>query len=152
MTAQRKSLRLIAEHGESGKVLDGGPAKCKAIDRQTFEQLEMRLGGVAGVRRYAKSTGSGIGTFMEADWVATDHALYYVNFNAGSTVRWGWEDIKDLSVTGSGMLGATKRVTVDNGMSPVEMSMGKVAAKSLLSIAEGKLRNRDGAGEGSEPH
>jgi hypothetical protein len=45
----------------------------------------------------AQLNGAGFGQFLEADWVATDRRFIYVNFNAGSTSSWDWQDISRIA-------------------------------------------------------
>lgn len=123
---------MVSRLNPNETILDGGPAKSSTLDRRSFDVLESQLGGVAGVRRFSQSTSAGA-MLMEADWVVTDRALYYVNFNAGILYHWAWHDIERLVETGSSVF--MRRLTVNVASGNVEISVPKVAAKSLLGLA-----------------
>lgn len=64
---------------------DGGPAKSKRLDRGYFESLERLFPGrsVEIARDVAKRNNAPAGQALEADWVATDRGLAYVNYYVG---------------------------------------------------------------------
>jgi hypothetical protein len=75
LPANPRSVRQFLETFPDGKVVDGAPARSKELDRQNFRVLEARLGGVRGVRQFARNRGVGASTLMEADWLATDTGI-----------------------------------------------------------------------------
>jgi hypothetical protein len=52
-------------------VIDGGPAKCAAIDQMFVARYQERF-GAAGLKKTRRNS-------IQADWVATDQGLYYVS-------------------------------------------------------------------------
>jgi len=66
--------------------LSGAVAKCREIDEKAADHYE-RLGG-----RYNRHTLN----ILEADWVATNFALYYVNFMVDFFQRTEWDSIASL--------------------------------------------------------
>ena len=52
-------------------VIDGGPAKCAAIDQMFVARYQERF-GPAGLKKKRQSS-------IQSDWVATDQGLYYVS-------------------------------------------------------------------------
>lgn len=136
MALNRKTMAVLSASLISESVLDGGPAKSKQFDRHAFNALEQHFGGVQGVRRYAKSRGCGAGTFMEAEWVATDQAIYYVHFNAGLSRRWPWEEIEQVIDVASGGIGLTRRIELRTADETVGISLSRRSAHSLIEIAK----------------
>lgn len=67
---QERSLALAARQNLT--VIDGGPARCKAIDRAHYDVSERQFGRGAVRRRGSAAT------VMEADWLATPTGLIYV--------------------------------------------------------------------------
>lgn len=138
MALRPQTKRIIADLDPGEGILDGGPARSKALDRRAFERLEGHFGGVTGVRHYAKSRGVGAATFMDAEWVATDNALYYVHFNAGTKYRWPWADIQQL-VACRGALPWTKRLTLRTEIETVDVAVSRRAAVFLVSLSQGRV-------------
>lgn len=128
-----RTRQFLAKSIPNETLLDGGAAKCKALDQRHMAELEQRLGGTRAVRGFAKSIGAGVTRFMEADWAATDHALYYVSFYAGLADRWEWNEITQLNRTSR--FGLTQRLLLTSGGEDFEWSTGRQAAESLLRIA-----------------
>jgi hypothetical protein len=125
------SVAVVARISPEETVLDGGAAKCKALDKLRMRELEASLGGTRGVREYTKTTGAGA-RFLEADWVATEHALYYVSHHAGGT-RWAWKDIGSLEDVGRGGL-STRCVRLTAGRETYDLLMGRMSTQALLAI------------------
>lgn len=140
-----RTREFIAKSRPNETLLDAGAAKCKALDQRHMAEVERSLGGTRAVRVFAKSAGAGVTQFMEADWVATDQALYYVSFYAGVADRWEWNEITRLSRKSH--RGPTQRLWVTARGEDFKWSIGRLAAESLLRIATthvGKGPRREG--------
>lgn len=139
MPINHKTQSIISQWKPNETIFDGGPARSKILDHRSFEALEIRLGGTAAVRRLAQSQGTTFVTFMEADWVVTDLALYYVNYNALARYRWRWRDMEEISDAGSTTFGRMRRLGIRMPFEEVEILVPRRAALDLLSFAHGQL-------------
>lgn len=112
-------------------IFDGGPAKVEQWDREWFDKFEARF-GKGSIRSRARSSGRGM-QIMEADWVATDQHLFYVNPALGLVTPLRWDE---LTVTKGSTKWRFQHLTLHSERTgSVEMSLGKMAATSLLAIA-----------------
>lgn len=136
-----RTAALMRENAPSERVLDGAPAKCKVLDRRLLYALERDLGGTQGVRAYARSTGGGV-NFLEADWVATDQAVYYLSYYVGSVYRWPWEEIAAMSLSRKGRLVPTQIVQLAVHGEVFEMSTARSSAAALIDIWRQKTAGR----------
>lgn len=131
MALHHRTRKIVTDLAPDEVILDGGPAKSKVLDRRAFDRLEDHFGGVSGLRQYAKSRGAGFATFMEAEWVATDQAFYYVHVNAGTKYRWPWSEIQLLPPSSSGWFGRTVPLTIGTNAERLHISVSRRAAKLL---------------------
>lgn len=126
--------------------LDAGVAKSPTLDKFLRDQLKAKTGA-----RLSGSQTRRLGS--DAEWVATDAALYYawppvIEDNPGWFVRAEWSDILDLSLGRAGrplwgfwVIGARVRnirVETRNGSS-FRFQTGVLTAQSLYAIAQERL-------------
>jgi hypothetical protein len=143
MAVHPKTMKILDDHDEPLVVLDGGPAKSKQLDRGYFDSLERIVPGrsVEVTRDMAKRNGAPPGQALEADWVATDVGLVYVNYYVGHAVWSRWDDVVSVRQTKRSILGATATVQVDFEEGPPwVIGVGKRAAQALVAIAKERIQ------------
>lgn len=99
--------------------LDGGPARCKPWDRALLDKY------VSHAARAPRGL-----TAMEAVWLATDEAFYYITPEVGF-YRLEW---KDVAITTRKQGRKFSRVLVTVGDETHELRLGTAAMANLLAI------------------
>jgi hypothetical protein len=87
---QARTLDFLARNAPSEEILAGGAAKVKQLDRQFLDRYISEVGEAAARREGLN--------LLEADWVATRDALYYIAPRVGQGIRYPWNDILSLSI------------------------------------------------------
>jgi hypothetical protein len=133
---QAQTLELLEAHCPDDQVIDGGSAKCKEMDKIALETY---------VNAYGRPQG-GV-NFLEADWVATDNALYYITPRAGWNWSSKWDEIASVALGKKSLLMPTQRVHVSarypGQVPPVQThdwQLSKTAAQLLVNIAAQRIR------------
>ena len=117
-----ESMRLVQTDHPGETVLGRGVAKCTALDKEILERHVSSLGRSGGMR------------LLEADWVATDAALYYVTPRTGSVLRWPWDQIVSVAKGRRGLLTAGVDIRFTNG-SVMTWKLAGTSAAELSAIA-----------------
>ncbi len=121
---QRESAELLRRHLLPSEVpLDGGSAKCRALDSEILD---------AHMERHGRSGGLNL---LEADWIATNLALYYVTPRVGSVREWSWNEIRRIKKVGGGFFTGTIQIDLVSGS-----SMRWKLAKSAVAIVSDASR------------
>lgn len=138
---QPESINLLRQMYPDEELIVGAAGKCRALDEQALEDSTRRLGD-AGAMRLAAQQGRWA-TFLEADWIASDKALYYVTPGPESVFRWPWEAVsrvepgrkKRLYVLGPRVLQVV-RIQFAAGSVPdqIEVEIGQSSAQNLLAV------------------
>ena len=106
MQVNAKSRTEVLDRFPHESVTRAALRSAKALDRRTFEAPGRRAWAAwPKCVRTPSAKGRVFATFMEADW-ATNHALYYVNYNAGAPYRWAWPEIDRVLRRGASLLRA----------------------------------------------
>ncbi|MFD2024076.1 hypothetical protein [Promicromonospora aerolata] len=145
MPANVKSLKIVRDFKEPVQVtFDSAPARCKALDEKAYDLLAGRL-GPQGLRQYARAHG-GMMSFFEADWVATQTCLWYINYNAGLSQMMEWYWVSGAEIV-KRRFGGTADVRIEstrqNGIVWI-VNTGRPAAESLVKLARGFAGSQDG--------
>jgi|GEM_PF-4251025 hypothetical protein len=112
---------VVSENYPEEEAEAGGPARCKEIDKEALTFYE-RQGG-----RPSMNLG-----LLEADWVATDKALYYVNYRVNFLRRIQWDSITSVKVSSN--FGASRKLTiVSRGGKSQKWGVGRLASEDLLA-------------------
>ena len=146
MLSNSVPVPVIQSYYPAETSLDAGVAKSPTLDKFLRDQLKAKTGA-----RLSGSQTRRLGS--DAEWVATDAALYYawpqvIEDNPGWFVRAEWSDILDLSLGRAGrplwgfwVSGAwvrNIRVETRNGSS-FRFQTGVLTAQSLYAIAQERL-------------
>lgn len=118
-------------------VIDGGPAKCEALDRGYLVSLSGILPGreMEVVKANAAGTGAPRGSEFEADWVATSEGLHYVHFYMGGATVAPWDSVVGASIAKRSIFAPTATVRVEFTENEAWLlQVGKRAAASLVSV------------------
>jgi hypothetical protein len=70
-----------SHYGSDEVPMDMGSARCRSIDSQFYDEY-------ASANRGRRPRGSGV---MEASWLASDQALYYIAPLVAGMRRWSWD-------------------------------------------------------------
>jgi hypothetical protein len=105
-------------------VLGRGVAKCTALDKEILAKHVLVQGRSGGLN------------LLEADWVATNAALYYVTPRVASVLRWPWEQIVSVVKGRRGLLTAGVDIRFTNG-SVMTWKLAGLSALELSEIARG---------------
>ena len=146
MLSNSVTVPVIQSYYPAETSLDAGVAKSPTLDKFLRDELEAKTGA-----RLSGSQTRRLGS--DAEWVATDAALYYawppvIEDNRGWFVRAEWSDILDLSLGRavrplwgfwvSGAWVRNIRVETRNGSS-FRFQTGDLTAQSLYAIAQEQL-------------
>jgi hypothetical protein len=115
-------LRLIRQKHPNENVLGSGVAKCRSLDSKIFDE---HLTG--------RGTSGGLGV-LEADWVATNVALYYVTPRVGSVLRWLWSDIASIEKGRRKLVTADTQIRLADGTS-MKWNLAATSSAKLCEIA-----------------
>ena len=115
-------LRLIQQKHPSENVLGSGVAKCRSLDSKIFDE---HLTG--------RGTSGGLGV-LEADWVATNIALYYVTPRVGSVLRWPWSEIASVEKGRRKLVTANTQIRLTDG-STMKWNLAATSSAKLCEIA-----------------
>ena len=134
MLANSRAVPVVRNQCQSETSLDAGVAQCRWLDKV----LRKRLEADSGVRLpwfRARALAS------EAEWVATDVALYYVWPDVEQLVRVEWSEIETLSLSRASRIAPVRggkvrhiRARTRNGAS-FEIQTGSLSAESVRQIA-----------------
>ena len=80
---------------------------------------------------------------LEADWLASPVALYYVTPGLRSVLRWGWTDIDEVDTVKLRRMTATLCIYFLLDAEPVTMKLGRSSAARLLSFLPHVMPERD---------
>ena len=105
--------------GDDEKIFDSGPVKSKYMAPLIWDAATA-LG-----RRKARSS-----RMLNADWVASDRALYYVAFDAGLSWQWPWPIITDIVVNKQGK--TKSKLTLYIPGHAIDLHLGTIASVSLM--------------------
>lgn len=114
------ALKLLGSNYPAEIPLDGGPAKCKALDASFYDE-------------YVEETGHrprGIAS-MEAVWLATDAALYYISPRVSQYQRWLWNEVR---MTPRKQKRKFSQIQLATPESTLEIGLGTIASANLLTI------------------
>lgn len=126
-----ESVHVIAVVSpDDRRVIDGGAAKCKVLDHQADAHFSQHY--TADERRSVRREHRL--QVLEADWVATDAALYYVTPAVKAVWRRSWSEVRSITMVKQRRRFATLRVEDRHGGS-FDWSLGRAAAANLLAIA-----------------
>jgi hypothetical protein len=87
---QEETIAFLTRNFPSETPLAGGAAKVKELDREFLDRYVSQVG-----ESVAKRQGLNL---LEADWVATEEALYYISPRVGQGFRYPWTDIAEISI------------------------------------------------------
>jgi hypothetical protein len=87
---QEGTIAFLKRNFPSETPLAGGAARAKELDR---ELLDLHISQVG--ESVAKRQGLNL---LEADWVATEEALYYISPRVAQGYRYPWTDIAQISI------------------------------------------------------
>jgi len=123
----------LLQNGE--QVLDGGPARCRRLDRLHLDMIERELGSIRAVRDFARAHGVGTTQVAEADWVATTRALYYISFHTRATTAWPWDRVAGVELLRKARFGrgALLRLRDVDGRSE-EFGLNSLAATAFQEV------------------
>ena len=115
------AMLATSAYGADELPLDMAPSRCRAIDSQFYDE-------------YADTHGSRPkgATVMEASWLATDHALYYVAPALGCLRRWPWSGTR-IEPGRSGRNKAKFKIVTEQGS--WKLSTAARAFPNLLTCA-----------------
>lgn len=115
------TMLAASEYGLEEVPLDMAAARCRAIDSQFYDEYAQAHG--------RRPKGAAV---MEASWVATDRALYYIAPGIAGMRRWPW--VRTRIEPGKTGRRSAKFVVVDE-QGKWKFSTGSRALPSLLACA-----------------
>lgn len=111
----------VSPYGASEVPMDMSAARCKGIDSQFYDEFVRMRGG--------RPKGANV---MEASWLATDVALYYIAPAVAGRRRWLWKDLRiEPGRTGR----RTAKFALASGRERWQCSTGARALPNLLACA-----------------
>lgn len=131
---QSESMSLLARF-TSEKPLGGGAAKSKDMDKKVLDTWIDAV-GMANVRKHGVNA-------LEADWIATTSALFYVTPNAESVIPYPWSTIDEITVVKRRSLSSVLGIKLRNGEETFKLKTGKTSGDRLLEIWRTYGRNVD---------
>ncbi|MCL6538392.1 MAG: hypothetical protein K6T28_07395 [Acidothermus sp.] len=152
------TIAFLSEISPTERILAGGPARCKELDVARMEFLEAQLGGTAAVYQFAKSVGAHGFSFLAADWVVTNKALYYVSYYPRLADRWPWTE--KVSVYSGGTAGrGLGQVVLEHGNQRFVFQVPLLDADLFVGAAhlgarylgEGSLEGDSSSGQENSP-
>jgi hypothetical protein len=87
---QEETIAFLNRNFPDETPLAGGAANVKELDRDLLDRYISQVG-----ESVAKRQGLNL---LEADWVATEEALYYISPRVGQGFRYPWTDIAQISI------------------------------------------------------
>jgi hypothetical protein len=87
---QEETIAFLNRNFPTETPFAGGAAKAKELDRDLLDRYIAQVG-----ESVAKRQGLNL---LEADWVATEEALYYISPRVGQGYRYPWTDIAHISI------------------------------------------------------
>lgn len=125
---QADTLAFLSRNYPRERPLAGGAAKVKELDRQFLDRYISQVG-----EREARRQGLFL---LEADWVATEEALYYISPRVGQGCRYPWEDIASISIVKKRWRSAT--VAIQLPQQVVTLKAGQTSATILTKLYRAK--------------
>lgn len=122
---QNQSLTVLARH-TSDQPVAGGAAKSKELDKKILDTW-IDVVGMANVRKFGTNA-------LEADWIATRTALFYVTPNAESVIPYPWSSIVAISVLKQRTLSSELSITLKDGKKPIKLKTGRTSGDRLLEL------------------
>lgn len=123
--AQQQSFSLLARV-TSDETLAGGAAKSKELDKRVLDSWIDAV-GMAEVRKYGVNA-------LEADWIATSNALFYVTPNADSVISYPWSLIGDIIVGRRRAMSSELVITTKTDERPIKLKAGRTSCDRLLEL------------------
>jgi hypothetical protein len=121
---QAATLAFLNRNFPNETPLAGGAAKVKELDREFLDRYISQVG-----ESMAKRQGLNL---LEADWVATEEALYYISPRDGQGFRYPWSDIALISIVKKRWRFAT--VAIHLPQQVVTMKAGLTSATLLIEL------------------
>jgi hypothetical protein len=131
---QPGTLAFLERNSPAEVILAGGAAKVKNLDRQFLDRYISQVGERAARRERLN--------LLEADWVATDKALYYISPRVGQGCRYPWAHILSLVIVKQRWRFATVAIQLPRDVVTIKVS--RSSANVLHEIyAELRWSNSD---------
>jgi hypothetical protein len=120
-----KSVELLRQtYGETP--LASGVARIKSRDKSILDDYQ----AVVGLINVAKG---GINT-LEADWIATTQALYYIVPRARHLDRFTWPEIRTVRIGAQKLVKATVQISLIGDLETIQLETSRSSAKSIVDI------------------
>ncbi len=136
MLSNSRAVRVVANEHPRETPLDAGPAQCPQLEAELEERFAARYGSSEDLANEVALNA------FEAEWLATESAVYYVWPSAGLLFRLAWPDVTKVSVSGASRVapvrgGKVRTVTfVTRSGRAIQVVTGSMAAKALHKIAK----------------
>ncbi len=122
---QSSSYSLLVRFNNENP-LAGGAAKAKEVDKKVLDVWIDQI-GMATIRQFGVNA-------LEADWIATNNALFYVTPRAESVVTFSWSMIAEIKVKKQGPASTTFNIRLKSERKPFEMKTGRTSGERLLDL------------------
>jgi hypothetical protein len=127
-STQAATLAFLATKYPREKPLAGGAAKVRKLDRQFLDYYISQVGD-----RAARRQGLNL---LEADWVATEEALYYVSPRVKQACRYRWTEIVSVEMIKQRWRSAAVAIRLPNEV--VTLKAGRTSATILTKLYRAK--------------
>lgn len=122
---QNQSLTVLARH-TSDQPVAGGAAKSKELDKKILDTWIDAV-GMANVRKFGTNA-------LEADWIATPTALFYVTPNADSVIPYLWSSIDEINIIRRRALSSELSIKAKAEAKPIKLKTGRTSGERLIEL------------------